>query len=101
MEPAGSLDGCNKEDCSEDEVDSTEEDSSDGEWITPSNIAEIKKEMGSLTLEEVPIPVACISTDFAVQVCHLILLACLQVVAVLWYAFRSLHIVFLLSSSFR
>ncbi|XP_050047808.1 RNA-binding protein NOB1 [Dermacentor andersoni] len=67
MEPAGSLDGCNKEDCSEDEVDSTEEDSSDGEWITPSNIAEIKKEMGSLTLEEVPIPVACISTDFAVQ----------------------------------
>lgn len=67
VEPAGSLDGCSKEDCSEDEVDSTEEDSSDGEWITPCNIAEIKKEMGSLSLEEAPIPVACISTDFAVQ----------------------------------
>lgn len=67
VEPAASSDDCNEENCSEDGIDSAEEDSSDDEWITPSNITEIKKEMGLLTLEEVPIPVACISTDFAVQ----------------------------------
>lgn len=62
VEPTSCMD-----ETSEDGADLTEEDSSDGEWITPGNIKEIKKEMGQLTLEEVPIPVACISTDFAVQ----------------------------------
>lgn len=62
VEPASCVD-----ETIEDEADLTEEESCDGEWITPSNIREIKKEMGQLTLEEVPIPVACISTDFAVQ----------------------------------
>uniref|UniRef100_A0A131XK52 RNA-binding protein NOB1 n=1 Tax=Hyalomma excavatum TaxID=257692 RepID=A0A131XK52_9ACAR len=65
-DPAGSPDGCIEQNCSEDEIDSAE-DSADDEWITPSNITEIKKEMGLLTLEEVQVPVACISTDFAVQ----------------------------------
>ncbi|KAL3243932.1 hypothetical protein MRX96_019518 [Rhipicephalus microplus] len=67
VEPAGSPDGRSEENCSEDKTDSADEDSSDDEWITPSNISEIKKEMGLLTLEEVSIPVACISTDFAIQ----------------------------------
>ncbi|CAN7991849.1 unnamed protein product [Ixodes hexagonus] len=48
---------------------SGDEGSEDDEaWITPSNITEIKRQMGALTVEdEKPMPVACISTDFAVQ----------------------------------
>ncbi|XP_076350947.1 RNA-binding protein NOB1-like isoform X2 [Tachypleus tridentatus] len=52
-------------DCVEDEDSNsdTEEDS----WITPSNVDEVKKQMGELTLKDhVPI-VACATTDFAMQ----------------------------------
>lgn len=63
QEPASSLD-----EVGEEEDSSTEDDeSSDGEWITPNNITDVKKQMGLLTVEEKSVPVACVSTDFAVQ----------------------------------
>uniref|UniRef100_A0A1B0DHZ0 RNA-binding protein NOB1 n=1 Tax=Phlebotomus papatasi TaxID=29031 RepID=A0A1B0DHZ0_PHLPP len=39
----------------------------DGGWITPSNIKQLKKDMGFDVKEEKPAIVACVSTDFSVQ----------------------------------
>lgn len=43
------------------------EDSDDGGWITPSNIANAKKLMDSDILSDKPASVACMTTDFAMQ----------------------------------
>ncbi|XP_055638277.1 RNA-binding protein NOB1 [Toxorhynchites rutilus septentrionalis] len=50
------------------EDDSNDEDSNDDEgWITPSNIKEVKRDFGLNLLEDNPSPVACMTTDFAMQ----------------------------------
>ncbi|XP_052859954.1 RNA-binding protein NOB1 [Anopheles cruzii] len=51
------------EECSE---ASEEEDDDDG-WITPSNIQQVKRDYGQDCLEETVSPVACMTTDFAMQ----------------------------------
>lgn len=46
--------------------DDGEDDDDDG-WITPSNIKELKRDFGTDLLEDNPSPVACMTTDFAMQ----------------------------------
>jgi len=61
--------------------DSDPDDDDDGsDWITPNNIAEIRKKMGSLGLEQASSVVACVTTDFSVQ--NVLLQIGLNVVAV-------------------
>lgn len=48
-------------------ADTDAEDESDGDWITPQNIKEVKKQLNSDMLEEKPVVVGCITTDFAMQ----------------------------------
>ena len=45
-----------------------EEDDDDGGWITPSNIASVKKSIGEPKMERASVAVACLTTDFAMQV---------------------------------
>ncbi|KAJ8718298.1 hypothetical protein PYW08_002535 [Mythimna loreyi] len=55
---------------SEDEEESesdSESDSDGGEWITPGNVAEKRKEMELGEFEEKSVEVACITSDFAMQ----------------------------------
>lgn len=50
---------------------SSSDDESDSEegWITSENIAEMQKKMGAMVLDEdSTVCVACISTDFSIQV---------------------------------
>lgn len=60
-----------EEDMSEDEEEAgqaeDEDDDDDEGWITPSNIKEIKRDYGTDLLEESASPVACMTTDFAMQ----------------------------------
>lgn len=62
---------CEEEEMSEEDEDAEqeeEEDEDDDEgWITPSNIKEIKRDYGTDLLEESASPVACMTTDFAMQ----------------------------------
>ncbi len=67
------------------EAESDEESGSDGEstsddddegWITPDNIAEVKAAMGEPKSERARVPVACLTTDFAIQVSGLALRRC-------------------------
>uniref|UniRef100_A0A2M3ZHR2 RNA-binding protein NOB1 n=1 Tax=Anopheles braziliensis TaxID=58242 RepID=A0A2M3ZHR2_9DIPT len=51
----------------EQEEDEDEEEDDDGGWITPSNIQQVKRDYGMDCLEETVSPVACITTDFAMQ----------------------------------
>uniref|UniRef100_A0A182M930 RNA-binding protein NOB1 n=1 Tax=Anopheles culicifacies TaxID=139723 RepID=A0A182M930_9DIPT len=51
----------------EDEDDFREEDVDDDGWITPSNIKQVKRDMGMDLHEETPTTVACITTDYALQ----------------------------------
>ena len=65
-------DECLEEDSSESEdEDSDEEDEDDdgGGWITPSNIRNVKEKMGMPEAEKARVPVGCLTTDFAMQVC--------------------------------
>uniref|UniRef100_A0A2M4BNY2 RNA-binding protein NOB1 n=1 Tax=Anopheles marajoara TaxID=58244 RepID=A0A2M4BNY2_9DIPT len=55
-----------QEDDEEEEEEDVEEDD-DGGWITPSNIQQVKRDYGMDCLEETVSPVACITTDFAMQ----------------------------------
>lgn len=48
-------------------VDDSSEDGGDGDWITPQNIKEIKKQLNADMLEDKPVVVGCITTDFAMQ----------------------------------
>lgn len=55
---------------SDEEEESESEDESDsdgGDWITPGNLAEKKKEADMGTFEAKPAEVACITSDFAMQ----------------------------------
>lgn len=55
---------------SEDEEESESDEDSDsdgGEWITPSNVAEKRKEMELGEFEEKSVEVACVTSDFAMQ----------------------------------
>lgn len=51
----------------DDELESEESDSDDGEWITPGNLKEKKKELEDGVFEEKNVEVACITSDFAMQ----------------------------------
>ncbi|KAJ8714381.1 hypothetical protein PYW07_002606 [Mythimna separata] len=54
----------------EEELESDEDSESDsdgGEWITPGNVAEKKKEMELGEFEDKSVEVACITSDFAMQ----------------------------------
>ncbi|XP_013140561.1 PREDICTED: RNA-binding protein NOB1 [Papilio polytes] len=52
----------------EDDSESEEESDSEGEeWITPSNLAQKKKDMEMGEFEEKDVEVACITSDFAMQ----------------------------------
>lgn len=64
------------EDCEEEMSDAEEEESDqegdeeeddDEGWITPSNIKEVKRDYGTDLLEDTASPVACMTTDFAMQ----------------------------------
>lgn len=52
--------------------DEEEEDDDEDGWITPGNIDHVKKGMGGV-LETVQLDVACLTTDFAMQVCSVCL----------------------------
>lgn len=52
---------------SENDSDNSEEDD-EGGWITPGNISHAKKQMNADFEEEKAVKVACITTDFAMQV---------------------------------
>lgn len=56
--------------CSSSDNDSDDDENDDDGigWITPENIREVKKKMGKETVDDKPVEVACISTDFSVQV---------------------------------
>ncbi|XP_055608984.1 RNA-binding protein NOB1 [Uranotaenia lowii] len=51
----------------DEEVDQDDDDNDDEGWITPSNIKEVKRDFGMDVLEESPSPVACMTTDYAMQ----------------------------------
>lgn len=52
----------------EEETETEEESDSDGgDWITPKNLAEKKKEVDTGEFEAKPVEVACITSDFAMQ----------------------------------
>lgn len=52
-----------------DSASSEEEEDGDVGWITPENIAKVKKEMGGCEdITENPPTVACVTSDFAMQV---------------------------------
>ena len=54
---------------SDSDIDSeTDEEEEDGGWITPSNIASVKKSIGEPEMERASVSVACLTTDFAMQV---------------------------------
>ena len=53
----------------ESEEGEEDDDDDDGGWITPSNIAQVKKSMGGVNCERATVPVGCLTTDFAMQVC--------------------------------
>ena len=59
-------------DSEKDESTSDDDDDEDG-WITPNNIASIKQSMGEPEVRSC-VPVACLTTDFAMQVRLLLLL---------------------------
>lgn len=48
-------------------ADDSSEDGGDDDWITPQNIKEIKKQLNADMLEDKPVVVGCITTDFAMQ----------------------------------
>lgn len=48
--------------------DDNSEDEGDGDWITPQNIKEVKKQLSADMVEEKPVVVGCLTTDFAMQV---------------------------------
>uniref|UniRef100_A0A182NQ49 RNA-binding protein NOB1 n=1 Tax=Anopheles dirus TaxID=7168 RepID=A0A182NQ49_9DIPT len=50
-----------------DEEDEDEDDDDDSSWITPGNIAQVKRDMGMDLHEEASTTVACITTDYALQ----------------------------------
>jgi len=56
------------------EEEEEEEDDDDG-WITPGNIQQVKHSMNGV-LETIQLEVACISTDFAMQVTYVDLIFC-------------------------
>lgn len=71
-EPEGEDDESGGEEEASEEEDSTnedgeEEDDDDEGWITPSNIKEVKRDFGTDLLEDNPSPVACMTTDYAMQ----------------------------------
>lgn len=71
-EPEGEDDESGGQEEASEEEDSTnedaeEEDDDDEGWITPSNIKEVKRDFGTDLLEDNPSPVACMTTDYAMQ----------------------------------
>uniref|UniRef100_A0A182SQA5 RNA-binding protein NOB1 n=1 Tax=Anopheles maculatus TaxID=74869 RepID=A0A182SQA5_9DIPT len=58
---------CEEEEDFEDEGDDADDDEDDDSWITPSNIKQVKRDMGMDLHEEASTSVACITTDYALQ----------------------------------
>ncbi|XP_020707810.2 RNA-binding protein NOB1 isoform X2 [Athalia rosae] len=65
LAPATKTNGSNDEGQESEEENESEGD--DEGWITPGNIVKVKKQMDSDILEEKPVRVACLTTDFAMQ----------------------------------
>ena len=59
--------GSESEGESEEEEDDDDDDDGGG-WITPSNIAAVKKQMGVTDMEEAQVEVGCLTLDFSMQV---------------------------------
>lgn len=61
---------------SENEYESaeSEEEEDDSDWITPENVKQVKQQMDFGTTEDKEVSVACITTDFAMQVNRLVVL---------------------------
>ncbi|XP_012540283.1 RNA-binding protein NOB1 [Monomorium pharaonis] len=51
----------------EDDDDNDDDDDDDSGWITPTNVSNVKKQMGAAILEEKAATVACLTMDFAMQ----------------------------------
>ena len=59
---------CENEDIDEEDEELKEDDDDDDEgWITPGNIKSVKNQMNGV-VETITLEVACITTDFAMQV---------------------------------
>ena len=94
---------------SEEEEDAEGDDDDDEGWITPSNIKEVKRQMGIgvAETEQSRVSVACLTTDFAMQVKRSVLwsqwlltdgLCMLTVFFLFWFAFlRCAHYILYLS----
>lgn len=72
---------------SENEYESAEsEEEDDSDWITPENVKQVKQQMDFGTTEDKEVSVACITTDFAMQVnrqaVFQILLTCIAIVII-------------------
>lgn len=52
----------------ENESAESEEEEDDSDWITPENVKQVKQQMDFGTTEDKEVSVACITTDFAMQV---------------------------------
>lgn len=50
------------------ENSSSEYEDDDSGWITPDNLLELKRSSNRCSVEETPITVGCLTTDYAIQV---------------------------------
>lgn len=57
-----------EEEYEEEDSGNEDSDSDGGEWITPSNLKQAQRKIDALQFEEKPLVVACVTTDFAMQV---------------------------------
>ena len=91
---------------SEEEEDAEGDDDDDEGWITPSNIKEVKRQMGIgvAETEQSRVSVACLTTDFAMQVKRRVLWSQWLLTDRLWmmtvflfFGLLFLHIIFCIS----
>lgn len=87
---------------SENEYESaeSEEEEDDSDWITPENVKQVKQQMDFGTTEDKEVSVACITTDFAMQVnrqaVFLIPLTCIVIIFMLLLINNFLKLVILM-----
>ncbi len=74
LRDGATLPGSLLEEESESETDDDTDSDDGGGWITPNNIAAVKKSLGEPKAERANVPVACLTTDFAMQVQKITLL---------------------------
>jgi len=72
----------NSSDVTDDDIDDNDEDNEDDDegWITPSNVEAMKQATVALTASEpTELPVACVTTDYAMQVPFAHVLCCILI----------------------